>query len=280
MATFVKNIALIFKNAYLVFSKSGKYILLVSLIIGTPRAAIMFFRPDANVFPIIADLFSLESVGFIPVFFNMLFMILGNLIIMSFVFISRQTVDGDDIYLSDVLKKTFHKLPALIVTTVIFYILLAIVIAGVLLVFVTEPILPFTASNRLRYGTRFFAFLGSIIFACAGLFYPMIVADRNEWGFSSFMRALYLVYHDTGGFLGVFTHTVKMLMVFLIWGGASFGASVALSHMLDSVIYIFPNPATLLAGIVVFHLLLEVILAYFALVAVMYYMQLDYYSDD
>ena len=274
MIAFFKDIAQMFKNAYVILANSGKYILLVLLIIGIPRVAIVVFRPGALVFPIeelismrIDDLFTL----IVPLSVNLAFMILGNLIVMGLMIISRKTIDGDDIYLSDVLKNTFCKFPVLIATMIMFYILLVIYSA---VVFSSLIFSPFILLISLP-----FTLLVAVALACMALFFPMIIADRGEWGITSFKRAVRIVFHDAEGW-GYLAQCIKMIILFLIWGIIPALLTRALLHVLTSVIYIIPSLATLLAGLAVLQIILELFMAYVTISMIMYYAQLDYdYSD-
>jgi len=234
----------IFKVAYKAFSKSFRYIILISLFVNIPRNAIIAWIPDAWLMPI-NMLFQMELqellTAMIPVRIVMyiLWIIFDPLIIAAFAYIALQWFAKEEVELPGILDNTLQKWPSLIITAFLFH-------------------------SLMMLGTMFFIIPGLYIMIVF-TFYAVVVIDRGKWGFPALVESFRVV---KGNFF-------RTLLVLAITSAlvAAFNTLITYSRYFDS------DFANRIANVLMLTLR-DTYTGYFTMVLVMYYFYLTKTKED
>ena len=170
----------IFKNAFLVYTKSFRYILVISLFVNIPRNSIMFFIPDRWMitFEMITQL---DFEGMLPAMLisYAVAIIFAPLAYAGYAHVMREAIAGNEINLPGILDNTLLKWPALLITSFMYY---AFIFVGSMLIFPAIYVLT--------------------VFAL----YVMVVVDRDKWGMAALLESARIV-------KGSFFRTLLVLML-------------------------------------------------------------------
>jgi len=157
----------IFKTAFFVYARSFKYVLLISLFVNIPRNTIIFFIPDRWL--VTFEMFAqMDFAGMLPamIISYTVSILFEPLAYAGFVYLAREALAGENIAVTGILDNTLLKWPALMVTTLFYYVF--VLIGSILII----PAI---------YAVTVFAF------------YIMVVVERDKWGMSALLESARIV---------------------------------------------------------------------------------------
>ena len=170
----------IFKTAFFVYTKTFKYVLLISLFVNIPKNSMILFMPDR--WAINLDiLIQMDVMAMLP------FMLISYIISIlfepltyaGFTYLARGALADENLSLTGVLDNTLLKWPALLATSLLYYVFL--IIGSILIIPAIYVIVVFT-------------------------FYVMVVVDRDRYGFAALLESARIV-------KGNFFKTLLVLML-------------------------------------------------------------------
>lgn len=198
----------IFKDAYIVFSKAFKYIVLVSLFVNIPRNVIIVSIPSAWI-PSFDMLLNMDPQELFTVMLPLwavmyiIWIVFDPLIIAAFTYIAIITLTNRQVELTGILDNTLQKWPLLIITAFLYNAILII-------------------------GTMFFIIPG--IYAMVVLtFHIVVVVARAEWGFTALAESFRVIKNNffKTAFMIILTSALGMIINNLITYARYFEADFA-----------------------------------------------------
>ncbi|MCL2616019.1 MAG: hypothetical protein FWD96_00075 [Defluviitaleaceae bacterium] len=229
----------IFKDAWFVFFRSFRFVLIISLFVNIPRNAIIMFIPQAWLPQInLLDMhlnFTEAFASMVPLTLVMyvVAILFEPLAIAGLVYVARKTMADEDVEVAGILDNTLQRWPAIAFTACMFYVALVV---------------------------------GSMLFVLPGLyvmvvftFYTMVVVERGMWGVAALIESARIV-------KGHFLKTAFVILLIEILR-AFFG------NIIGFIVFSDSDVVNRLANTFMFALR-DTYVAYFSIVLIMYYFML------